>query len=92
LNATMATKIETLNLPGANLYYEIRGSGPVLLLMPGGPADATAFRSIAGQLAPHYTVVTYDPRGSPAVCSPSGTLFEPPRPTRKALNGRTTTP
>ena len=63
LNATMATKIETLNVPGASLYYEVQGSGPVLLLMPGGPADATAFRSIAGQLAPHYTVVTYDPRG-----------------------------
>jgi pimeloyl-ACP methyl ester carboxylesterase len=59
----MATKIGTLNVPGANLYYEVRGSGPVLLMMPGGPADATAFKSIAGQLAPHYTVVTYDPRG-----------------------------
>jgi pimeloyl-ACP methyl ester carboxylesterase len=63
LNATMATKIETLNVPGANLYYEVRGSGPALLMMPGGPHDATAFRTIAGQLAPHYTVVTYDPRG-----------------------------
>jgi pimeloyl-ACP methyl ester carboxylesterase len=57
------TKIETLNVPGASLYYEVRGSGPVLLMMPGGPADATAFRSIAGHLAPNYTVVTYDPRG-----------------------------
>jgi pimeloyl-ACP methyl ester carboxylesterase len=63
MGPTTATKIETLRVPGANLYYEVRGSGPVLLMMPGGPADATAFRSIAGQLAPHYTVVTYDPRG-----------------------------
>jgi pimeloyl-ACP methyl ester carboxylesterase len=59
----MAAKIETLKVPGANLYYEVQGSGPVVLMMPGGPADASAFRSIAGQLAPHYTVVTYDPRG-----------------------------
>jgi pimeloyl-ACP methyl ester carboxylesterase len=59
----MATKVETLKVPGADLYYEVRGSGPVLLMMPGGPADATAFRSISGQLASHYTVVTYDPRG-----------------------------
>jgi pimeloyl-ACP methyl ester carboxylesterase len=59
----MASKIETLKVPGASLYYEVRGSGPVLLMMPGGPADATAFRRIAGQLAAHYTVVTYDPRG-----------------------------
>src|SRR6202049_2737805 len=63
MSSTMATKIETLKVPGAELYYAVRGSGPVLLMMPGGPADATAFRSIAGQLAPHYTVVTYDPRG-----------------------------
>jgi pimeloyl-ACP methyl ester carboxylesterase len=63
MSPSAATKIETLKVPGANLYYEVRGSGPVLLMMPGGPADATAFRTIAGQLAPHYTVVTYDPRG-----------------------------
>jgi pimeloyl-ACP methyl ester carboxylesterase len=63
MSSTMTTKIETLKVPGAKLYYEVRGSGPVLLMMPGGPADATAFRSIAGELAPHYTVVTYDPRG-----------------------------
>lgn len=63
MSPSVATKIESLKVPGANLYYEVRGSGPVLLMMPGGPADATAFRPIAGHLAPHYTVVTYDPRG-----------------------------
>jgi pimeloyl-ACP methyl ester carboxylesterase len=63
MSSTMATKIETLKVPGAELYYEVRGSGSVLIMMPGGPADATAFRSIAGDLAPYYTVVTYDPRG-----------------------------
>ena len=63
MSSSVATKIETLKVPGANLYYEVRGSGPVLLLMPGGPMDASGFRSIAGQLAPHHTVVTYDPRG-----------------------------
>ena len=63
MNSTTTMKAETLRVPGADLYYEVRGSGPVLLMMPGGPADATAFRSIAGQLAQHYMVVTYDPRG-----------------------------
>jgi pimeloyl-ACP methyl ester carboxylesterase len=53
----------TLQVPGASLYYEVRGSGPTLLMMPGGPADAESFRAIAEQLAPHFTVVTYDPRG-----------------------------
>jgi pimeloyl-ACP methyl ester carboxylesterase len=52
-----------LKVPGASLYYEVRGSGPVLLMMPGGPADAGAFRNIGGHLASDYTVVTYDPRG-----------------------------
>jgi pimeloyl-ACP methyl ester carboxylesterase len=54
---------QRLAVPGANLYYEVRGSGPVLLMMPGGPADAGNFRHIAEQLAADYTVVTYDPRG-----------------------------
>lgn len=54
---------KTLKVPGASLYYDVRGSGPTLLMMPGGPADAASFRPIAGQLASHYTVVTYDPRG-----------------------------
>jgi len=56
-------RTETLKVPGASIYYEVRGSGPVLLMMPGGPADASAFRRIAGHLDSHYTVVTYDPRG-----------------------------
>jgi pimeloyl-ACP methyl ester carboxylesterase len=56
-------KTETLKVPGSNIYYEVRGSGPVLLMMPGGPADAGAFRRIAGYLESDYTVVTYDPRG-----------------------------
>jgi pimeloyl-ACP methyl ester carboxylesterase len=63
MNPTLPVKTERLNVPGASLYYEVRGSGPVLLMMPGGPADAGAFRRIAGHLESHYTVVTYDPRG-----------------------------
>jgi len=58
------TKIATLKVPGASLYYEIIGSGPLLLMIPGAPADAGAFAVIAGQLADRYTVVTYDWRGS----------------------------
>ncbi len=33
---TTSYRKETLDVPGATLYYEVRGSGPVLLLMPGG--------------------------------------------------------
>lgn len=53
----------TLEVPGATLYYEVRGSGPVLLCIPGGPTDAGMFSDLAGRLADRYTVVCYDPRG-----------------------------
>src|SRR5258706_16376009 len=57
-------KAQTLQLPGATLYYEMRGSGPVLLLIAGGAADAGAFEDLASLLAHDYTIVTYDPRGN----------------------------
>jgi clorobiocin biosynthesis protein CloN7 len=51
-----------LDVPGARLYYERRGSGPLLLLI-GSPMDSSGFTPLASALADHYTVVTYDPRG-----------------------------
>jgi len=63
MQTSTPTKTDQLKVPGASIYYEVRGAGPVLLMMPGGPADAGAFRNIAGYLASDYTVVTYDPRG-----------------------------
>jgi pimeloyl-ACP methyl ester carboxylesterase len=63
MNETARMKTSHLNVPGASLYYEVRGAGPVILMMPGGPADAGAFRKIARELESDYTVVTYDPRG-----------------------------
>lgn len=56
-------EMKKLQVPGASIYYEVRGSGPVLLCIPGGPADAGAFRKLAEELEADYTVVTYDPRG-----------------------------
>ncbi len=52
-----------LDVPGASLCYEVQGSGPALLLIPGGPADAAGFRHLAGLLSDEFSVVTYDPRG-----------------------------
>ena len=52
----------TLDVPGARLYYEQRGGGP-LLFMIGSPMDSTGFAGLADVLAGEYTVVTYDPRG-----------------------------
>ena len=44
MTQAMETKIETLKVPGASLYYEVRGSGPALLMMPGGPADVAGLK------------------------------------------------
>jgi pimeloyl-ACP methyl ester carboxylesterase len=59
-----ATKTSTLKVPGANLYFEVRGSGPVLLLICGGVYDADGYAGLAHQLTDRYTVVTYDRRGN----------------------------
>lgn len=56
------TSTHTLTVPGARLHYEVRGSGPVLLVM-GSPMGAAAFAPVADALATGHTVVTHDPRG-----------------------------
>ncbi|MFD9567280.1 alpha/beta fold hydrolase [Streptomyces sp. NPDC059994] len=56
------TTTHTLDVPGARLHYEVRGSGPLLLVM-GAPMDAGAFAPLADALASTFTVVTHDPRG-----------------------------
>ena len=54
--------VHALDVPGARLYYERQGSGPLLLAI-GSPMDSTGFAGLADALASRYTVVTYDPRG-----------------------------
>lgn len=57
-------KRSTLRVPGATLSYEVRGQGPLLLLIPGGGNDAHhAFEGIARHLVGHYSVIIYDRRG-----------------------------
>src|SRR5581483_12259826 len=64
-------------VPGARLYYEVRGAGPVLLLICGGVYDAAGYAALAGELADRYTVVTYDRRGNSR--SAAGVPHEPQR-------------
>ncbi|MVA98201.1 alpha/beta fold hydrolase [Nitratireductor sp. CAU 1489] len=58
------TETSMLKVPGARLYYEVHGQGPLLLMIAGGPTDAGVFTGLAQHLANRYTVVTYDPRGN----------------------------
>ncbi|MBV9581507.1 MAG: alpha/beta hydrolase, partial [Chloroflexi bacterium] len=52
----------TLDVRGAHLHYEVRGSGPAILLV-GSPMGAEPFAFLAETLAVDHTVVTHDPRG-----------------------------
>ena len=52
----------TLAVPGAELYFERRGGGP-LLILHAAPMDADSFAPAAELLAVDHTVVTSDPRG-----------------------------
>ncbi len=63
LQSVEAVTTDYLTVPGARLYYEVSGSGPVLLLIPGGMADAAGFAPLVSFLEDSYTVVRYDPRG-----------------------------
>jgi pimeloyl-ACP methyl ester carboxylesterase len=53
----------TLRVAGATLFYRVRGSGPPLLILPGGDGAADSVDALSDQLVDRYTVVTYDRRG-----------------------------
>lgn len=48
---------------GANLSYDVAGSGPLLLLIPGGAMDSGPFAGLQDALSDRFTVVRYDARG-----------------------------
>ncbi|MFC8527487.1 alpha/beta fold hydrolase [Nocardia sp. NPDC057227] len=45
------------------IHYRVRGSGPVLLLLPGGDGDADAYGALGDLLAADFTVLNHDRRG-----------------------------
>jgi pimeloyl-ACP methyl ester carboxylesterase len=51
-----------LTVPGAELYYELRGSGPLVAII-GSPMHSAPFAQLADRLAADHTVLTTDPRG-----------------------------
>src|SRR5687767_6415717 len=51
-----AITTNVLTVPGARLYYAVSGTGPVLLLIHGAPADADVFAPIVRLLERDYTV------------------------------------
>lgn len=61
---TMQTRLQThtVDVPGARLRYEVRGTGPVVFLV-GSPMASADFTPLAHALAGDHTVITFDPRG-----------------------------
>lgn len=56
-------KTATLPVPGADLYYELRGDGPLLLISQSGEGDARRSSDLVDNLVDRFTVLTYDRRG-----------------------------
>ena len=68
----MTMKDGMVEINGARIYYEIRGSGPPVMLIMGLTGDAGWFDPLAGLLAERFTVITYDRRGNSRSPRPEG--------------------
>ncbi|WP_078910637.1 alpha/beta fold hydrolase [Streptomyces sp. NRRL S-87] len=58
-----ARRSGVLPVPGAELYYEVRGDGPLLLVAQSGEGGAGRSVDLVDRLVRDHTVVTYDRRG-----------------------------
>lgn len=57
---------------GAKIYYETRGTGPSAILVSGATGDAGHFTKVADFLSDEFTVVSYDRRGNSRSPRPDG--------------------
>jgi len=60
------------NVNGTKLYYEEYGTGPAVMLTPGGRNDTNGLRPIAALLSPHCRVILHDRRN----CGKSDVVIE----------------
>jgi pimeloyl-ACP methyl ester carboxylesterase len=61
-----------LEVNGARIYHEVRGSGPSVLFIVGATGDGGQFRRVAERLSDEFTVVTYDRRANSRSPRPEG--------------------
>jgi pimeloyl-ACP methyl ester carboxylesterase len=57
------SRVDRLLVPGASLFYKMRGTGPLLFMLQGGDGDAESTDALADRLVDRYTILTYDRRG-----------------------------
>jgi pimeloyl-ACP methyl ester carboxylesterase len=60
----VATKSGRVTTEGDELYYEVRGQGQPLLMIPGGGGDGGSYSLIVEILSDEYKVITYDRRAN----------------------------
>jgi pimeloyl-ACP methyl ester carboxylesterase len=68
----MAIQSGSTQVNGTELYHEVRGTGPTVLLIHGAFLDAGCYDGLADILAQDFTVVTYDRRGYSRSPRPQG--------------------
>jgi pimeloyl-ACP methyl ester carboxylesterase len=68
----------TVAVNGAELYHEVRGNGPPVLLIMGATGDGGHFDQLARLLADEFTVVSYDRRGNGRSPRPPGWVTTSP--------------
>src|SRR5690349_12725433 len=70
---------------GDELYYEVRGQGLPLLMIPGGGGDGRMYSMVADILADEYKVITYDRRGNARSTSNDPQNFDMSQQSRDAV-------
>ena len=63
---------QLVDIGDSNLYCEVQGDGPSLVLVPGATGDGGYMQPIADALADEFKVVTYDRRGNSRSPAPEG--------------------
>jgi pimeloyl-ACP methyl ester carboxylesterase len=61
-----------LDVNGARIYHEVRGSGPSVLFIAGATGDSGHFQRVAEILSDEFTVITYDRRANSRSPRPEG--------------------
>lgn len=55
---------QSIHTEGADLVFDVQGSGPALLLIPGAGGTGAVYDQIVPLLTDEYTVIIYDRRGN----------------------------
>ncbi len=63
MNTVKGLQTGTAQIEGADLYYEIAGAGPPLVLAHAGFVDGRMWDEQFAVFAQHYRVVRYDQQG-----------------------------